>query len=83
MQLVPGRLQESPKGFVMQDQLPIGLHSKFSVGIYSPSLCHSHDIRKAAKVFAAVFLLCMRHVAQGYMVPVTGHLTTPGVGYFN
>ena len=55
----------------MENQLPIGLHFRFPVGVYSTSLCHSHDIRKAAKVFVRVPFL--RQVAQVYMAPVIGH----------
>ena len=55
IQLVPGWLQKLPEDCLMQNQPPIELHSRFSVGVYSPSLCHSHDIRKAAEVFGQSF----------------------------
>ena len=42
----------------------------FCWGQLPPSLCNSHDIRKAAKVFCQSFLLCMSQVAQRYMVPM-------------
>ena len=55
IQLVQGWLQELPEGFVMHNQQPMGLHSGFSVGVYSPGHSHFHGIRKAAKVFCQNF----------------------------
>ena len=40
---------------MVQNQPPIVLHSRFSVEVYSPSLCDSHDIRKVVKVFCQSF----------------------------
>ena len=53
MQLVPGWLQELQNGFVLQNQPPIGLHSRFSAGVYSPAF--AIPMISAAKAFRQTF----------------------------
>ena len=65
---VPAQLQELPEGFTLFHQPPTGLHSGFSVRVYSHSLRFSQSNHKAVVV--------LRQVVLGYRVPVAGKRCT-------
>ena len=65
---VPAQLQELPEGFTLFHQQPTGLHSGFSVRVYSLSLCFSQSNHKAVVV--------LQQVVLGYRVPVAGKRCT-------
>ena len=60
----PAQLQELLEGFTLFHQPPTGLHSGFSVRVYSHSLRFSQSNHKAVVV--------LRQVVLGYRVPVAG-----------
>lgn len=68
IQSVPAQLQELPEGFTLFHQQPTGLHSGFSVRVYSHSLHFSQSNHKAVVV--------LRQVVLGYRVPVAGKRCT-------
>ena len=65
---VPAQLQELPEGFTLFHQPPTGLHSGFSVRVYSLSLHFSQSHHKAVVV--------LQQVVLGYRVPVAGKRCT-------
>ena len=68
IRLVPAQLQELPEGSTLFHQPPTGLHSGFSVRVYSHSLPFFQSNHKAVVV--------LRQVVLGYRVPVAGKRCT-------